>query len=861
MTDNISMESAVNNPNQDSATVNVEHDIAELVNGSVFTHLQKLVADPKALKQKAILNDARDMAYYRSISHQLNHFLGGCISILYRKVISHDIASKVADLVANEVNVRFGGSPVALTDEELKRLEVAFMATEYVGDASDNFEKYLWSCWYEYNPRGLYDRHERQAEQGDSRMKVLYICARSRESTGFPKATPKLRDWLFVKNDYRGTKICARLMAIYRYAEAHWDDVQRDWTNLFTDSDADAAVTEKLQKFTDESETEKPRSLSREKDADEPIVVVVVDEARSLLGLGYDKTNYVHLLQDALGLATDDLHTSGGLCGVLLDADPAIADVNLPVSTKLGLEPPNPFQDPDLASFPPFVLSRTVDVHWQKHCTGVYQQSGGKEGVGDEDDGIGVGDTIDGDKVETQVVAYKTAVTGSESAAWEALTRMGRPLWSSVLNLPMEENGVERPTTRGDVINLAAQKLLLGCTVVRGSYNELTLSGVASLLCRLGLRPHRSLALASRSVVDLMAVLAYVNFEKDGCLSTYASDPVLTLGATRVWYAVDAALSRYLLPQLKRMLLDESLEIGDKGQVVARLLLLLAMDKCVVGDTKPSECEFVGQFIPVQTFMDVLGVADLPIKCKGMTAASEATKMAFNEWRSQWEGWHMGFTHFVQLEGEPNEETLWVLLGRRAAGVLPRSQKGANLLIPTFKKKDSTAEAKIPTRLRVCNGEAVGREIRRQVRDYSHTRHEQLARLSCATYPFLEEGVATQLAGLLTSRWDPMASVDGGLEHRNEAELAWGEEENEAALSVVMPDEEFGEIASRVLGHAPGHSKEIEVIREVGQPISGPVDDGEEKEAIDSTDTRLPGSGSNRSAAPLGSVSSKLPRQ
>uniref|UniRef100_H3GN26 Uncharacterized protein n=1 Tax=Phytophthora ramorum TaxID=164328 RepID=H3GN26_PHYRM len=820
------MESAVNSPNQDSATVNVEHDIAELVDGSVFPHLQKLVADPKALKRKAILNDARDMAYYRSISHQLNHFLGGCISILYRKVISHDIASKVADLVANEVNVRFGGSPVALTDEELKRLEVAFMATESVGDASDNFEKYLWSCWYEYNPRELYDRHERQ-------MKVLYICARSRESTGVPKATRKLRDWLFVKNDYRGTKICARLMAIYRYAEAHWDDVQRDWTNLFTDSDADAAVREKLQKFTDESETEKPRSLSKEKDADEPIVVVVVDEASSLLGMGYDKTNYVHLLQDALGLATDDLHTSGGLCGVLLDADPAIADVNLPVSTKLGLEPPNPFQDPDLASFPPFALSRTVGVHWQKHCTGVYQQSGGKEGVGDEDDGIGVGDTIDGGKVKTQVVAYKTAVTGSESAALEALTRMGRPLWSSVLNSPMEENGVERPTTRGDVINLAAQKLLLGCTVVRGSYNELTLSGVASLLCRLGLRPHCSLALASRSVVDLMAVLAYVNFEKDGCLSTYASDPVLTLGATRVWYAVDAALSRYLLPQLKRMLLDESLEIGDKGQVVARLLLLLAMDKCVVGDTKPSECEFVGQFIPVQTFMDVLGVADLPIKCKGMTAASEATKTAFNEWRSQWEGWHMGFTHFVQLEGEPNEETLWVLLGRRAAGVLPRSQKGANLLIPTFKKKDSTAEAKVNSPIdseakvgviliqltsrspRDCESATEKLSVVRSdgrseiIRMYMNpgvsgstadtkttaTSEDAFAlcfhSVSCVTYPFLEEGVATQLAGLLTSRWDPMASVDGGLEHRNEAELEWGEEENEAALSVVMPDEEF----------------------------------------------------------------------
>ncbi|EGZ05249.1 hypothetical protein PHYSODRAFT_342634 [Phytophthora sojae] len=50
----------------------------------------------------------------------------------------------------------------------------------------------------------------------------------------------------------------------------------------------------------------------------------------------------------------------------------------------------------------------------------------------------------------------------------------------------------------------------------------------------------------------------------------------------------------------------------------------------------------------------------------------------------------MGFTHFVQLQLEPNEDTLWFLLGRQAAGIFPRNQYGADLLIPMFKKRSTS---------------------------------------------------------------------------------------------------------------------------------------------------------------------------
>ncbi|EEY67565.1 uncharacterized protein PITG_17885 [Phytophthora infestans T30-4] len=127
--------------------------------------------------------------------------------------------------------------------------------------------------------------------------------------------------------------------------------------------------------------------------------------------------------------------------------------------------------------------------------------------------------------------------------------------------------------------------------------------GVASMLCRLGVRPYSTSTLASQVVADFMAVLAYVKFESEGYLSSYASDPVLALGAIKVWHFLKDGLSKYILPQLKKLILDEALDTGGICEMVARILLLLAMDKCVMRDRiKPK-----GQFVSVESFLNVMG--------------------------------------------------------------------------------------------------------------------------------------------------------------------------------------------------------------------------------------------------------------
>jgi hypothetical protein len=151
------------------------------------------------------------------------------------------------------------------------------------------------------------------------------------------------------------------------------------------------------------------------------------------------------------------------------------------------------------------------------------------------------------------------------------------------------------------------------------------------------------------------------------------------------------ALPKYILPQFKKLLLQEALDAGEIGEVVARVVLLLAMDTCVAIQNKATnhtECQFTGQFVSVQLFLTGLSGQDPRVMKTKNKPADLVDEDDFKAWRSRWDGWQMGFVHFLQLTHEPNEATLWFLLGRRAAGVFPRGHNGADLVIPMFHEEE-----------------------------------------------------------------------------------------------------------------------------------------------------------------------------
>lgn len=130
-------------------------------------------------------------------------------------------------------------------------------------------------------------------------------------------------------------------------------------------------------------------------------------------------------------------------------------------------------------------------------------------------------------------------------------------------------------------------KLLVGLHPAdRQVYTHVTIFGVASLLCRLRLRPLSSSPLAPHMVADFMTVLANVSFECDRFhVASYSCDPILAFGAARLWHTWLAdsrsMLADCILPEFRKLLCLDAVDIGrGVGDVVARILLLLAVDAC-----------------------------------------------------------------------------------------------------------------------------------------------------------------------------------------------------------------------------------------------------------------------------------------
>jgi len=589
--------------------------------------------------------------------------------------VVQNVAAETA-VAVKEAVCRASTSPLKTTDPALlERLEFAFTKLAYRGDACTSFRAYLNRCWEEYSSRpdaykAPYLSIVQSSGFGKSRLlqelaqvtskekggtaRVLYVCARREPSTGYPQATINLHDWLLA-DGLTEADMTSRLEVIYYYAQQNWEAVGTNWLALFTTSQADLTVANALKAAELEW-----RSSNTTQPVANRVVVLVVDEARSLLTERPDRINKFRVLRHALKNATANIrrrhvNVNGGIIAVLADTNSRVADF----TPSLANEPSSRMDhnDPPFTLFPPFVLTHTMDVHWQHgaHTNGFSD--------------------------------YKDAVLGSTNTeAWKHLISMGRPLWKSTFDSSMEQSNDEAKATES-VLALAARKLLLGGTPLNAdNYNESTMFGVASMLCRLGLRPYSRSSLASRAVADFMAILAYVDYENDGHVSSYSSDPVLALGATEVWYANDTALSNHLLPQLNKLLLNEILDVGEVGEVLARILLLLVMDACVVKMEQKTQshrdCQFSGQLVDVQLFMEALVGSSPVVKMERQKVADQKTQDAFETWRARWDGWQVGFCHFVQLFSEPTEEMLWMLLGRRAAGVFPRNQSGADLVLP-----------------------------------------------------------------------------------------------------------------------------------------------------------------------------------
>lgn len=383
------------------------------------------------------------------------------------------------------------------------------------------------------------------------------------------------------------------------------------------------------------------------------VLVLVVDETRSLLPKeSADGVNFFRLFRRALrGAAVRSMKTYGskvGVFGILIDTNSHVSDFAPPSARDHSARSNQASQS---MLFPPFVLTQTMNIYHNNGFTLV-----------------------------SQMQFYQGLVL-KESDCWQDLVKMGRPLWQSISN------------TKLGLLKFAASKLACGANidVEKDAFSEFMMFGVSSLLCRLGIRPNYSSTFASRMVADFMSALSYVSHNHDTYVSGYTSEPILAFGAAYLWYNPNHdALSAHILPEFKKLALQDVVDTGGIGETVARVLLLLAMDAC-----RSEYCSYIGghgysgEFCSVTSRLKALhgpNVSTMWKKTKNEVHAQARMKRIWGNLNEKWNEWNVGYSHFVQLESEPTEYCTWALLARRAAGIFPRNQPGTDLFIPIFRR-------------------------------------------------------------------------------------------------------------------------------------------------------------------------------
>jgi len=610
-------------------------------------------------------------------------------------------------------------------------LAVAF-GGDYFGTADDKFEKHLKRCCTSYcansaaytapyvtitqssgfgKSRILYRLAQKLERQPNGKMRLLYICGRDIPgSTGFPVATPELFKFIFPVEATKST-IAEQLVRVFEYACAHWGTVQGEWNGVFS-----AKATRVSRQLASKLEGHDAKQTAP---PDNAVLVVVIDEARSLFSKTDEhRVDYFRLLRRALTQANialwgseteEELKTKPVIFAVLVDTNSHIYDLVPPLymdpSSRRG-------ELSQTRLFPPFVLTHTMDVFLKFRATA---------------------------QLEPAPINYKQFVLETDSdKIRNVLLAMGRPLWYTQFTRVAEKERLH------NVLLLGGTKLLCGLQPVdEESYRQKeTLHGVAAVLCRLGLRPQSSSAFASQVVANFMAVLHAINYTHDAHIIGYVSEPFLTFAATHMWYEhFPTSMTTHMLPELRERLTQGVLDVGAIGEVVARIILLLAIDaaimKSVKGDAagfslKSGGHRFQGQFCAVPLLLAQLDgtagkekaeqkpelrrvtiertviatkkrkVSDKTSQSRDPSTQEESepktknkTKFEdpsdeqathFRAWMKSWDEWSVGFSHFVELAQVPTKETLWCMLGRRAAGVFPRGQTGADLIIPVFRR-------------------------------------------------------------------------------------------------------------------------------------------------------------------------------
>ena len=263
--------------------------------------------------------------------------------------------------------------------------------------------------------------------------------------------------------------------------------------------------------------------------------------------------------------------------------------------------------------------------------------------------------------------------------------RYGRPQWGASARQFKEGGfGIEK------LMGLARAKVLGGRSFpVPYPERKQILGQSEEALAILGIRACIDLVpqcqLSQDLVAQHMRTLYSISASRDAVVTGYFSEPVLVLAAAQLSNSIHSGWE-VLLEALVRSLRNGQAAAGFRGELVARLLLLMAWDRCVLRGLEGPASTHGVDVIVFRDFLNSVPLMQFLISLLRLGVEVEADLSA--TFGRAW----VRCTHFVKIDYVPDSLQLLELFKRGAAAVTTVNQAGTDIIIPIILCDNDTVE-------------------------------------------------------------------------------------------------------------------------------------------------------------------------
>ena len=195
----------------------------------------------------------------------------------------------------------------------------------------------------------------------------------------------------------------------------------------------------------------------------------------------------------------------------------------------------------------------------------------------------------------------------------------------------------------------------------------LAVDKLAIVLARVGAQVYPGNHYATEMVAGNMATLLDVDNTRESCITTFLSEPALARAAGGIWG--DGMLEDNLIPALHEAVISGAFNKGRDGEIVAQIIILMAFDKVCENLNKD-----LGEVVPLRLVITEL----LPDDLDEVTVNDVLDRCIPANLKDA----EIACVQFVNLCGPLQHDEILQLAERHTGGVLSAGQPGLDLFLP-----------------------------------------------------------------------------------------------------------------------------------------------------------------------------------